>query len=116
MSTPSRLKAGDRRVKVTIERLLIAKQLSVDSMQVKIYPFPGEPFEAEEGWQVSQLLYDQLPVINWISDVSCKLIQEQEDAHHIMFRCVFQRHSGWTYNGWVVSVGGLELFFECSKK
>jgi hypothetical protein len=85
-------------------------------MQSKLYPLPGEPCDIEERWQISQLLCDQLPVINWISDLSRKLIKEHENAKGIVFRCVFRPYRGWTYNGTPVSVGGLELFFKCSKK
>jgi hypothetical protein len=112
----SALKAGDNRIKLVVERQIVAKVLSVDSMISKLHQFPGEPFEVEEGWQISQLLCDQLPVMNWISDLSCNLIREHEDAKEIAFRCVFRPYSGWTYNGRSISVGGLELFFKCSKK
>jgi hypothetical protein len=49
-------------------------------MQSKLYPLPGEPCDIEEEWQISQLLCDQLPVINWVSDLSRKLIGEHENA------------------------------------
>ena len=116
IETASALKMGDRRIKVVIERVVIAKRLSVDSMRVILHPFTGQPPEVDLGWKVDQLSCDNLPVINWISELSRKLILESEDAKQITFRCTFQPHAGWTYNGRGLFVGALELFFTCSKK
>jgi len=111
----SALKAGDKRIRIVIERLVIAKQLSVDSLQATLYPRPGQEPEAEHGWQVDELLCDGLPVTNWISELSRQLIEAHEDARQITFRCVFKPHSGWSLNGRALSVAGLELAFKCSK-
>jgi hypothetical protein len=116
IETASALKAGDQRIKVMIERPLIAKALSVDSMRIKLYSPPGQALEVEHRWQIDQLLCDGLPVINWISELSLGLIKEHEDAKQITFRCVFRPHEGWSLNNQILSVSGCELFFACSKK
>jgi hypothetical protein len=116
IETASALKAGDSRIKVMIEKSLVAKRLSVDSMQIILYPPPGQDPEVEHGWQVDQLLCDGLPVTNWISELSCRLIQEHEDAKQITFRCVFRPHPGWSLNSQMLSVAGFEVFFACNKK
>jgi hypothetical protein len=116
IETASALKAGDQRIKVMIERPLVAKHLSVDSMRIILYSPPGQAPEVEHGWQVNQLLCDSLPVINWISELSLRLIKEHEDAKNIIFRCVFRPYPGWALNSRTLSVAGFELFFACSKK
>jgi hypothetical protein len=116
IETASALKAGDRRIKIMIERSLVAKCLSIDSMRIKLYPLPGQDPEVEDGWQVDQLLCDGLPLVNWISELSIRLIQEHEDAKQITFRCVFRPHPGWLFNSQRLSIAGFEAFFACSKK
>ena len=116
IETASALKAGDQRIKVMIERSIVAKRLSVNSMRIMLYPPPGQDPEVEHGWQVDQLLCDGLPVINWISELSCRLIQEHEDAKQITFRCVFRPHLGWLLNSRMLSVAEFEVCFACSKK
>lgn len=116
IETASALKSGDSRIKVMIEKSLVAKRLSVDSMQIILYPPPGQDPEVEHGWQVDQLLCNGLPVPNWISELSCRLIQDHEDAKQITFRCVFRPHSGWSLNSRMLSVAGFEVFLTCSKK
>lgn len=62
------------------------------------------------------MLCDNLPVKNWISELSRRLIQEHEDANKLTFRCTFRPHAGWTYDRRPISVAAIELFFQCSKK
>jgi hypothetical protein len=112
----SALKAGDKRIKVVIEKLLVAKRLSIDSMRAVLYPTPGQPPEFDDRWNVDQLLCDNLPVKNWISELSRGLIQEHEDAMKLTFRCTFRPHGGWTYDRRPIHVAAMELFFKCSKK
>ena len=116
IETASALKAGDNRIKPMIQRELIAKRLSVDSMRATLYPFSQETFEIEDDWQISQLLYNDLPAFNWIGELSLRLIQEYEDARKIIFRCTFPPTSVWTYKGQRLCIAGIELVFECSKK
>ncbi|MCY2952236.1 MAG: restriction endonuclease [Planctomycetota bacterium] len=116
IETASALKAGDKRIKIVLERLLIAKRLSVDSLRATLYPRPDQDPEVEHGWRVDQLLCDGLPVKNWISELSLQLIQGHEGARQITFRCVFKPHPGWSLNGRAISVAGLEMVFKCSKK
>lgn len=112
----SALKMGDQRIKVVIEKSLVAKRLSIDSMRAVLHPAPGLPPELENGWSVDHLLCDNLPVKNWISELSRRLIQEHEDANKLTFRCTFRPHAGWTYDRRPISVAAIELFFQCSKK
>jgi hypothetical protein len=112
----SALKAGDQRIQVVIERLLVAKRLSIDSMRAVLHPAPGQPPEFEDGWNADHLLCDNLPVMNWISELSRRLIQEHEDAKKLTFRCTFRPHAGWTYDRRPISVAAIELFFQCSKQ
>src|SRR5262249_2424084 len=60
IETASALKAGDGKIKPIIQRELIAKRLSVDSMRATLYPFSQETFELEDDWQIGQLLHDDL--------------------------------------------------------
>src|SRR5262249_40509461 len=87
IETASALKAGDERIKPIIQRELIAKRLSIDSMRASLHSFPQETLEIEKDWQISRLLYNDLPAINWISELSLRLIQEHENAQRITFRC-----------------------------
>jgi len=116
IETASALKAGDKRIKVKIERLLVVKALSVDSLRVNLYPPPGCDPEVGHGWQIDQLFCDGLAVQNWISGRSADLIREHEDAKEIVWRCALRPHEGWSFNGRALLVGGLELTFRCTKK
>jgi len=113
----SALKAGDGKAKVAIETEIIAKRLSVDSMRVKLNGISGKALdELEDGWIVGELLFDNSPVINWISELSRRLIEQHENATSIVFRCTFRQSSLWSYQGRLLPVGAIGLLFSCSKK
>jgi hypothetical protein len=113
----SALKAGDGKVKVAIERLVVAKRLSIDSMRYKLYGVPGDNLDQlPEGWNIGGLLFDNKPVINWISGLSRPLLEQNENAPSITYRCTFRQSSQWSYEGRPLAVGAIELFFSCSKK
>jgi hypothetical protein len=116
IETFSALKAGDNSIRVVVERSFIAKELSVALTRIMLYPFPGETLGVDDGWQVGELMFDNLPVINWISNLSHRLIREQEEAKSITFRCTFRRDSRWTYQSRPIYPAGVELTFACSKR
>lgn len=112
----SALKANDQRIKVVVERSLVAKHVSVESVQVILHPFPGQPAQIENGWKVANLFFDGLPVKNWISELSRRLIQEHEDAEVLVFSCSFGPHDGWRHDHQRISVATLEALFQCRRK
>src|ERR1700680_180326 len=84
-------------------------------MRAKLYMIPGEE-SLEDGWNVRELLFDNSTVINWISELSRKLLEQHENATSITFRCTFRQSSQWSYQGRLLPVGAIELFFSCSRK
>jgi Restriction endonuclease len=102
----SALNAGDGKVRAVVQREIVAKRLSVDSMQSRLYEFPGESLDGLDGWNVGDLQFDESPVVNWISELSRRLIVENENATSIAFRCAFNRSTKWSYHGRPLSVVG----------
>lgn len=111
----SALKAGDKRVKGIIQKQLICKRLSVESMRVVLYPPSGIEPRFPNGWVLGELAYEHLPLQNWLAPLSRKLLTDHEPTGTLTFRCVFRSHGLWTYAGQPIEVAAMEVRFQCSR-
>lgn len=111
----SALKANDNRIKVVVEKRLVAKRLSVDNMSAVLYPPPRNLHEVPEKWSIDDLRCDDLPARNWIAALSRRLLQEHESANFLTFRCTLKSHPHWTYAGKPIAVAALAFKFQISR-
>ena len=111
----SALRAGDNKIRWTVERLVVAKRLSVDDWSLVLSPSAASNLRFPSEWHPNELYYAELHVVNWLSDISGTLIQEYEDAHEIVCTFEFQKHASFTLSGVPVTLAGLQLRMSCSK-
>jgi len=109
------LKAGDARVRVVVQKHLVAKRLSIDRMRLLLHPPPGLKLELPDAWSVDKLFLDELPFVNWLSSLSRRLLQEREHMGQLTFRCTLKPCSGWKYDKQPISVAALQVCFDCSR-
>jgi Restriction endonuclease len=111
----SALKAGDRRINVAVHKQLVAKSLSVDSMKIVLHAPPGKKSQFSNGWSVGELMYERLPVQNWIAPLSKRLLTEHEHTGILLFACIFRPNGQWSYAGELVEIAAMQVFLTCSR-
>lgn len=107
----SAMKARDSTIKLQVHREVVARRLSLAFGKVFLFPFDGHDHEIEDKWQVSNLLFDGLPVINWIAEKMTLVASATDTATKLWFLCTFRHEPRWSYYGKLVSVGGLKFCF-----
>jgi hypothetical protein len=111
----SAMKAKDRGIRVQVQRELVAMRLNVQVEPLTIFPFDGQAFDFEDNWEITELLFDGLPVIHWISEKATRIATEHDHAKMIEYSCTFRPDPRWTYQGRPIMVGSLVVKFTCGK-
>src|SRR5262249_223932 len=93
----SALMAGDKRVRVTLERDFVAKGLSLEAWSPNSF-FPRDA-ASPETFDTRDLTRNGLPVVNWIHKVSGELLKEYEDATQIVATYAFQEPTAFAVSG-----------------
>jgi len=111
----SALRAGDKRIRYVVDRLVVAKRLSVDTYILNVFPDRAGNLHFPEQWAPSELLYEGLPVLNWASQISRAFIQEYECVHEIVCRFHFLTDTPFVLAGTAIKLTGFELKMLCSR-
>jgi Restriction endonuclease len=107
----SAMKARDNTIKIAVHREVVARRLTLTFGTVGLFPFDGDTHEILENWNVPDLLFDELPVIHWISDKMALVASEHDTASKLSFLCTFRHEPRWSYHGQPLKVGGLKFVF-----
>lgn len=107
----SAMRARDGTIKIQVRREVVARRLTLTFGTVFLFPFDGRDHEIEENWQVSNLLFDGLPVIHWIGEKMALVASENDMATKLWFLCTFRHEPRWSYHGQPLTVGGLKFWF-----
>ena len=97
-------------------RNLLTKRLSIDSARVLVHPPSGYESAGTKWLEREKLFLNELPLRNWLSALSHRLLQEREHTGQLTFRCTLKPHLGWKYDGTLISVGALQVHFQCSRR
>jgi len=103
----SAMKAKDKTIRVQVHREVVARRLTVRMESVTIFPFDGYTFDFEGKWQHTDLTFDGLPVIHWVSEKMKFVASEHDEAKTIKYLCTFRPEPRWAYQGRPIMVGGL---------
>jgi hypothetical protein len=112
----SALAAGNRLVRVVLERELVVKALSVDSWNIRLYPSPENDRNFPEPWDPRTLRYEGLPFINWLTSLSLELLRRYEGEQKIVHIAAFKTETPFTLEGAAVILRGFRVEMTCSRK
>lgn len=112
----SAIAAGNQLIRPMIERELVAKQLSIDSFRMTLYPSRDRDLNFPETWDYSTLRYDGLPFVNWLADLSIKLLKRYEGETKIVEIAAFKTETPFTLEGTQVILRGFRGEMWCSRK
>lgn len=107
----SAMKAKDDTVKIQFHSEVIARRLTLSFGTAILFPLNGHPPKIEDKWNVEDLLFDDLPVIHWISEKMKLVALEYDTANKIWFLCTFRDEPRWSYHGQPLKIGGLKFHF-----
>jgi len=111
----SALRAGNKRIRCVVDRLVVAKRLSVDTYTLNVFPDETSNLNFPETWSPTELLYERLPVLNWASEISRVVIHEYEGAREIVCRFQFSVDTPFLLAGGAVTLRGFDLKLWCSR-
>jgi hypothetical protein len=112
----SAIAEGNNLIRPVIERVMTAKQLSVDSVRMTLYPNEQSNEDIPDGWDFRRLEYNRLPVINWLQNLSLDLIRKHEDESRIIETVAFKKETVFELEGTPVVLRGFRIDMSCSKK
>lgn len=112
ISLCSAMKAGDRRVRIVVERDFRAHLLAVDRYSVRTdwrdAPANLAPFAPTD------IAYGGNPLLNWLSEKSRAVLSEHAGRPYVYARYVFKEELEFTVHGAPVKVTGIALEMNCS--
>lgn len=111
----SAMRVKDDIVKIHVHSEVVARRLALTFGTANIFPFEGQIFENMEKWELGKLLFDDIPVIRWLS-MKMKLVASENDtANNVCFLCTFRDEPRWAYHGQSIKVFGLKFDFALRK-
>lgn len=111
----SAIAAGNKIVRPMIERELVAKKLSVDKFQLKLYPSKKSDKDFPETWDYKTLYYNGLPFANWLNKLSSQLLRQYEGESKIVEIAAFKKETPFTLEGVPVTLRGFQADMWCSR-
>jgi hypothetical protein len=115
IETASALKRGDSLVRPVIQRVVIAKRLSVERFSLRLFPTPEYEHEEQGHWMPADLSLDGTAVQNWVADLSARLLRDHEGVATVRYRCALKHADGWALCGRSIGLRGLDVVLECRK-
>lgn len=112
----SALSEGNRMVRGVLERELVAKSLSVDSWSAALKLSTEGGQLLRDGWDIKSLRYKELYVVNWLCELSSKLLCEYEGKRKIVYTVIFKMDTLFTLDHEPILLSGLRVYMTCSRK
>jgi len=106
---------GDARVKIVVQKTVVAKRLSVDGWEFLVSEPEGIHSPLVEGFKPDEITYEGLPVQNWISEISKQLVLEHEGASEILAVYPFNHNEELCISGQPVILAGVAIKLQCSR-
>lgn len=116
IDTVSAIAEGNSLVRVKLCREVIAKKLSIDSWISTLYPSPESEKIIPQQWDMRNLRYGGMPIVNWLSPLSNKLMQEHEGKRKLVYTAAFKTNTVFSLDGAAVLLRGLRVEMTCSRK
>ena len=110
------LAEGDKIVKLSINREFIAKGLSVNKWWLDLFPARGSEHLIQKQWDPRELFYGDLPVVNWLHEMSSSLLVEKEGAKNIVETIAFKQETEFRLIATLVKLRGFRVRMICSSK
>ncbi len=112
----SALADGNHLVRAVLERELVTKSLSVDSWNAALKQNPQSERLLPDGWDIRSLRYAGLHVVNWLCELSGKLLHEHEGKRTVVYTAIFKMDTPFTLDGAPIILRGLRVNMTCSRK
>jgi len=112
ISLCSAIKAGDRRIRIVLERQFYARMISVDRWSLNAFWQNDRPTLIE--LDPLALLHCGNPVVNWINEKSRQIISEHSDKPYIQAEYAFRDEVEFENRGERVYLIGLVFHLHCS--
>jgi|SRR5881397_627395 len=110
------LASSEALIKVTLVREFVAKALSVDSWTFALFPAKESDSAIQSEWDARELYYQDLPVQNWLHDLSMDLLRSYEGASKITITLAFKQETEFRLVGQMIKVRGFRLMLRCSRR
>ena len=110
----SALNAGNKIIRFEIHKALIAKTLSVDRIKCELFSPSPDQLDLPNSWNLKELIYDNLPVQNWLSPITTIFLQENEPNGRWQLICTFRDSLKWEYAGKKLRIAAIRLWLDCS--
>lgn len=110
----SALARNDGRAKFIVERDLLAKGLSVDKWMLSYELVEEDSTKLPADWSTEGVLFEGLPIINWLHKHSHQLILKHPNSKTIREKITFARLLCFTIDAVEVRCAGLNLTLYCS--
>lgn len=112
----SALAREDGRAKFVVERDLVAKALSVDTWTLSFELIEEDVFRLPADWAPTDVLFEGLPIVNWLEKHSRQLLLNHPDLRTIREKICFSRLLSFTIKDAEVHCAGLALTLFCSHR
>jgi len=107
---------GNQLVKLKVMREYFAKAISADHWYLNVFPTDSSVANLPAVWNPTDLFFEGQPVVNWLHKISEKLLREHEGATGIIATFAFSRELAFSLQGAAVTLRGLQLNIDCSRK
>jgi hypothetical protein len=111
----SALNAGNADIKLTVRYTLTPKFLSIDRWIVRLYPDEESNRKIPSEWLPQDLIYNDLPVVNWIRKASADVLLANEDSSEITAIYAFKEPTQFALGAIKIALLGIGYVLECSK-
>jgi hypothetical protein len=102
----SAMKAKDDAIKITVQREVVARRLTLHLERIKVFPYDGHTFDFADEWQHADLTFDDAPLVHWVSNKMKLLACDHDNAKRITFSSTFRPEPRWAYRRDSIMVGG----------
>jgi len=116
ISTLSALSEGDDRVKIIIERELYALRTSIDQWRLVLYLYEESKRNLPLDWSPYSLYLNGLPVVNWLHDLSLKLLESNDIKNKIEAVFSFKKETLFHVDQIPIMLRGFHIIASCSQK
>jgi hypothetical protein len=112
----SALIADDKRIRLLLNRLMVAPLRSVRRASMKIYPVVHHEGRVPDGFEWRHLTYQKLPVVNWASQESVRILREVDRSGVVVGHYAFRQPSAFEIDDVSFDLKGLSLQLECTHR
>lgn len=110
------LNRDNKLVKLMLTREYVAKKLSVDSWDIKLFTIDQTDILLPDIWDARELYFNNLPLVNWLNIISANLLIVNEGSHKIVATYAFKKETDFLLSGILLKLSGIQIHMTCSRK